>query len=266
MSPWKTTTTMPRLSVLGLAAACVLVPAAAHAGPPYVTDDPEPVEFRHWEFYLATQGGYDRDGNLAFTAPHVEVNYGAIPDLQLHLIAPLQYVHPSGGAVAYGNGDIELGVKYRFVHESDLVPQIGAFPLVEVPTGDSARRLGAGQTQVFLPLWAQKSLGQLLSYGGAGYWINPGAGNRNWWFVGWHLEAKLGAISPGLEIFHETSQHEGTPGQNRFNVGAVIDVTDLHHILLSAGRALDAGAPAFQWYLAYQLTTGPAEPPTPGPP
>jgi hypothetical protein len=39
----------------------------------------------------------------------------------------------------------------------------------------------------------------------------------------------------------------------------VIDVTDLHHILMSAGRSLEAGAPAFQWYLAYQLTIGPSE-------
>ena len=249
---------MPRPLGSGLVAALCLVPAMAHAGPPYVTDDPEPVELHHWEIYLATQGGYDRDRNLAFTAPHVEVNYGALPDLQLHLIAPLQYARPAGGPAAYGYGDTELGAKLRFVHESDVVPQVGTFPLVELPTGDSARSLGAGRTQVLLPLWLQKSVGPLLAYGGGGYWINPGPGNHNWLFLGLHLEARLGAVAPGFEIFHGTSRHEGEPGETRFNVGAVIDLSDEHHMLMSAGRALDAGAPAFQWYLAYQLTVGPA--------
>jgi len=248
-----------RASALGLAAACCLAPGIAHAGPPYVTDDPEPVELHHFELYLATQGGYDRDNNLAFTAPHLEANYGAAPDLQLHLIAPLQYAHPSGAPAAYGYGDTEVGVKFRFVREGDVLPQVGVFPLLELPTGDSARGLGTGQTQAFLPLWLQKSFGPWLSYGGGGYWINPGSGNRNWWFVGWHLEVKLGAISPGFEIFHETSAHEGEAGEMRFNLGTVIDLSDLHHLMLSAGRTLEAGAPAFQWYLAYQLTIGPAE-------
>ena len=26
----------------------------AQAGPPYITDDPEPVEYQHWEFYVAS--------------------------------------------------------------------------------------------------------------------------------------------------------------------------------------------------------------------
>jgi hypothetical protein len=187
---------MPRALALTLAAACCLVPTTARSGPPYVTDDPEPVEYHHLEAYLATQGGYDRHGNLSFSAPHVEVNYGAVPDLQLHLIAPLQYARPAGGPAAYGYGDTELGAKFRFVHEGDVVPQVGTFPLLELPTGDSERGLGAGRLQAFLPLWLQKSIGPLLTYGGGGYWINPGPGNHDWLFVGFHLEAKLGRVSP----------------------------------------------------------------------
>jgi len=252
---------MARGLVLSLATVTLAVPSITPAGPPYVTDDPEPVEFHHFELYLASQGGYDRDHNIAFTAPHLEVNYGVVPDLQLHLVAPLQYVHPSGGTVAYGIGDVELGTKFRFIHESAVAPQVGVFPLVELPTGDSTSGLGTGQTQVFLPLWIQKGFGPFLSYGGGGYWINPGAGNRNWWFIGWHLEVRLGPVSPGLEVFHQTSQHEGESGETRFNLGAVLDLSDLHHILASAGRTLETGQPAFQWYLAYQLTFGLAERP-----
>jgi hypothetical protein len=31
------------------------LPASLEAGPPFVTDDPEPVEYRHWEVYLTSQ-------------------------------------------------------------------------------------------------------------------------------------------------------------------------------------------------------------------
>jgi hypothetical protein len=50
----------------------------ALAGPPFVTDDPEIVEYRHWEIYVASQHEKDKDG-WSGTAPHFEVNYGSCP-------------------------------------------------------------------------------------------------------------------------------------------------------------------------------------------
>ena len=50
-------------------------------------DDPEPVDFQHWEVYLAGAYAHERDGDSA-AAPMVEVNYGALPELQLHVVAP----------------------------------------------------------------------------------------------------------------------------------------------------------------------------------
>ena len=42
-------------------------PVTTLAGPPFLTDDPEPVPFKHWEFYLfstvdATRQKYRRHG------------------------------------------------------------------------------------------------------------------------------------------------------------------------------------------------------------
>jgi hypothetical protein len=39
----------------------------AQAGPSYETDDPEPVDFGHWEFYLATQPRLDPGIPMATT-------------------------------------------------------------------------------------------------------------------------------------------------------------------------------------------------------
>ncbi len=240
-----------------LACGALAAPAFARAGPPYATDDPEPVELRHWEVYLATADQWSRDDGWSGTSPHVEVNYGAVPDLQLHVVAPIAWARPPGEAARVGYGDTELGAKYRFVHETDTIPQVGTFPLVEVPTGDAARGLGGGQTQVFIPLWVQKSFGRWQTYGGGGYWVNPGQGNRNWWFVGWQAQREVArGLSVGAEVYHGTSRQEGRPGETRFDLGMVLDIGELHHVLLSIGHAI--GAQAAQGYLAYQLTFGPA--------
>ncbi len=238
------------------AVALLLAPALAAAGPPYLTDDPEPVELRHWEVYLATSDQWSHDDGWAGTAPHLEVNYGVFSDVQLHLIAPLAWARPPGGPATLGYGDTELGVKLRFLHETHWLPQLGTFPLVELPSGDASRGLGAGHAQLFLPLWLQKRLGPWTTYGGGGYWINPGAGNRNWWYVGWQAQRELAeGVALGAELFHGTSRQEGRPGDTRFDVGLVLDFGELHHLLLSAGRAFDARAG--QLYAAYQLTFGP---------
>ena len=232
-----------------------LGPASALAGPPYVTDDPETVEHRHWELYLASQSFHDREGWRG-TAPHFEVNYGLFPDVQLHVIAPLAYDAPDRGGSAYGYGDTELGTKVRFVHEGAVVPQIGTFPLLEAPTATS-RSLGNGTAQLFLPLWVQKSFGPWTTYGGAGFWIDLGRSERHFWYFGWQGQRRLDEwLTIGAEAFLLTPEEPGGEIDARFNLGAVIDLGDVHHILLSAGRGF-AGPNLFQYYVAYLVTLGP---------
>src|SRR5579884_1805186 len=115
-------------SLAGAALIVALVTFSAHAGPPYFTDDPEPVDEHHWEFYLASQTQAQKDDHSG-TLPHVEVNYGAYKDLQLHIIAPLSYDQAAREDHAHhGYGDTELGAKWRFLHETDWLPQIATFP------------------------------------------------------------------------------------------------------------------------------------------
>lgn len=240
----------------GLATAVALRARDAAAGPPYATDDPEPVEHRHWELYVASQSAKGADG-WSVTAPHVEVNYGLAPDLQLHVIVPMTVVSPTDGPKHYGLADTELGAKLRFVHESKYVPQVGTFPFVELPTGSKERGLGNGSPEVFVLLWIQKSLGAWTSYGGGGYWLHPGVGNRNWWFFGWQLQRRLvDEVTIGVELFHSTAQADEASAETRFNVGAQLNLSDSHHVLLSASRGL-TGPNTFQGYVAYQITVGP---------
>ncbi len=238
---------------VALAAVAALAPAIAHAGPPFVTDDPEPVEYRHWEFYLASQDELTHEGTSG-TCPHVEINYGAMPNLQLHLITPLSYSRPAGGPALFGPGDIELGAKLRFVQEGAHVPMVGIFPQLELPAGSEARGLGTGRLHALLPVWLQKSRGPWTTYGGGGYWLNPGTGNRNYWLAGWLLQRSLSRSAiVGAEIFSTTADQVGGRGQLRFDIGSVVDLTEHHHLMGSAGHSI-AGDNAWQAYVAYQLT------------
>jgi len=231
----------------------LLAALTSRGGPPFTTDDPEPVEYQHWEFYLASQDFKTAAGRTG-TGPHAEVNYGVVPNVQLHVIAPLAYSTPSAGGSAYGYGDTELGMKIRFVEETNWLPQIGIFPLLEVPTGSAGRGLGNGRPQGFLPLWLQKSIGEWTVYGGGGYGINSGTGNRDWNFVGAVVQNQVRTnLLLGAEVYRQSAEQAGGRDNLAFNLGAVFDFSPSQHLLLSAGRSLD-GPVDFQVYLAYQFT------------
>ena len=235
-----------------------LAAAPASAGPPFRTDDPEPVELQHWEVYGFTAGSHVR-GDTGGTLAGLEVNYGAAPNLQLHLIAPLAFDNASGGPSQTGIGDVEIGAKYRFVTpgENDWYPQVGTFPLLEIPSGDAGRGLGGGKLRTFLPIWLQKDFGKWTTYGGAGYWVNPGIGNRDTWFAGWLLQYQFTpSLALGTEVFHQTADSVGGGDTTGFSVGGIYDFSEHYHLLFSGGRGLQNSVLTNQasWYLAVQST------------
>jgi len=243
-------------SLCSFVAPLLFCPVAALAGPPFVTDDPEPVEYRHWEFYVASQNTKTA-GGWSGTAPHFEVNYGVLSNVQLHLIAPVAYDAPAQGSQHYGYGDSEIGVKYRFIQGTDRLPQVGIFPLLEVPTGNSDEDLGRGHVQAFLPVWLQKGFGPWTLYGGGGYSINPGEGNHDWTFFGAVAQCQVTEnVLVGGELYHRTATEVDGRGDAAFNLGTLIDFTHHHHLLVSAGCSID-GPTQFQVYIAYQVTLGP---------
>ena len=241
----------------------VISAGAAAAGPPFITDDPEPVDLGHWEVYAFSAGAVDAH-DATGTGPSIEVNYGAAPNLQLHVIANLAYDRPQGAADQFGVGDTELGAKYRFVTpgKDDWFPQVGVFPLLELPSGDARRGLGAGYVQAFLPVWVQKDFGKWTTYGGGGYWINPGPGNRDYWYAGWLLQRQVtDKLAIGGEVFHTTSNAVGRDGVTGFSLGGQYDLTEHYHLLFSAGRgglvyAVDGARvnDPVTYYLAFQWT------------
>ena len=239
------------LLVAGLA---WLTLARGLAGPPFLTDDPEPVDYQHWETYVFATGIHGPGSAYSINGPAVEMNYGVLPDTQLHLIVPTTFVGGGGVPSASGLGDTELGVKYRFRHETNGWPQIGVFPLVELPTGDSGRGLGNGRAWFRLPLWLQKSWGPWTSYGGGGAALNSAPGMRDYPFGGWLVQRDLGShLTLGGEIFAQDQDTSQDRGFVAFNLGGSLNVNEHFSLLFSGGHSL-AGDDHTLWYLGLYWT------------
>jgi hypothetical protein len=200
--------------------ALVFICARAWGGPPFQTDDPEPVDFRHYEFYtFASSDGTPLETDTM--GPAIEGNWGAVPNVQLHLIIPAAAIFPSNnprfspegaGPSEFGLGDFEAGIKYRFVQETKHRPMIGTFTMFELPSGDAARGLGVGKTWFKVPIWVQKSFGPWTTYGGAGMNIFRATGYRNFPFAGWLVQRDLGKKwTLGAETFYHGPEGSGTP-------------------------------------------------------
>ncbi|MGH8182703.1 MAG: hypothetical protein ACREPH_03485, partial [Rhodanobacteraceae bacterium] len=226
-----------RWRMLGAGITLVFV-APCFAGPPFFTDDPVPVDFQHNEFYVF--GTLDHpDGVSTLQGPAIEYNRGVAHDTQFHVVLPLAWNVPAHGGKAIGLGDIELGIKYRFLNANDGEWQIGVFPMVELATGSARRGLGNGRTWYRLPLWVQKSTGAWTLDGGGGFIVNPAPGMYNAAFGG--LLAQY-AFSPrwtlGAEVFRQNALAVDQPGYTLLNIGGYLNVTQHFSLLFSAGGSV----------------------------
>jgi hypothetical protein len=230
-------------------------PGYVWAGPPFVTDDPEPVEHKRWEINYAISKSW-RQGDASAGIPSVDINYGIVPNVQLHLQPRYSYER-TGHDARYGIDDTEIGVKYRFLNfeHGDSSLMVGIYPIHLLPTGDI--RLGPDRRQgkLFLPLWIQRNVGRWTYYGGPGYRINPGTGNKNSIFVGGTaLYRATQSLQIGVEAFHETPDSVGGPSTTRFNLGGIYVSSHAYNLLFSAGRGISnvSSTNQFSFYLALQ--------------
>jgi hypothetical protein len=204
-------------------------------GPPYQTDDPVPVDFQHYEFYIFGSA----DGTpveMDSAGPAFEFNWGALPRVQLHAILPFGVAAPlnnpvylpSGtGPTEFGLLDIEVGAKIAIIKESKHVPQIGTFTMLELPTGNADKGLGVGVTWYKLPLWLQKNFGKWLIDGGAGETVVPQTGFHNFPYGGFLVKREL---SERLELGAEVFAHGGEgPAPPQTEASTMIDAGGYYH-------------------------------------
>jgi hypothetical protein len=251
---------------LGVAFATVLTvacPLVASAGPPFLTDDPVPVDLGHFETYVFAQWDNSPGNSSNATGPAVEFNWGFLPNLQFHVVAPFVNATAPGIPNALGFGDTEIGIKYRFVQETTGRPQIGIFPLAEVATGDPTRNLGNGLTWYRLPLWIQKSYddGKWTVDMGGGAALNSAPGQRDYGFGGFLVQRSLGpGLTLGAEVYTQGATAVGMTATTFYNVGGYINPSDQFSILFSVGHSVAGQSHAIGYAGLYYTFPRPARP------
>jgi hypothetical protein len=229
---------------------------SAWAGPPFVTDDPEPVNYRHWEVNYGVSKTW-RKGSISAGLPSIDINYGIYPNVQLHVQPRYSYESTTAGK-RIGVDDTEIGVKYRFLNleQNGSSIMVGIYPMFQTPTGDTRLGPSRGKGQIFLPLWGQGNSGKWTIYGGSGYRINQGQGNKNSVFIGaTALYQVKESLQLGAEIFHETPDAVDGTGTSGFNLGGSINLVPDYNLLFSVGKGLKNASATNQLstYLALQV-------------
>lgn len=225
----------------------------ALAGPPYVTDDPQPTSRGHYEIYtfaaaVKSRGGADIAGGLDF-------NFGAADNLQLTAVFPVAVNDPKDGRARSGLGRIELAAKYKLIRQDSAGFDLAVFPRVFLPAGDAA--LGERHGSLLLPVWVSKSVGAFTAFGGGGCTINRGGGSHDYCQAGaaftWQMTPVL---QVGSEFYGSGSDSAGGRTSSGIGAGVIYDLSERFHLLGSYGGGLTNAAETNKstWYLAL-LTT-----------
>jgi hypothetical protein len=234
-------------------AALTLSACPSVAGPPYITDDPEPTETGHWENYLFVESAHVM-GQPHTVESGIELNYGAFEDTQLTLSVPLN-PNPGPGGFGVVWAPWGGGIKYRFIEEDDdgWRPQVAFFPQVAIPVGPANR--GAPVTEL-LPIWMQKTFGEWTFFGGGGYTNNPGPDNRDFLNYGIAVQRQLvGNFAMGVEFFGQGRDSLDDRASSAVGLAGLYDFSDLWHFIASANTGVsNARADQFSFNLALKWT------------
>jgi hypothetical protein len=217
-------------ALVGLAALLAASPAVA--GPPYITDDPEPTGLGKWEVYAFGDGSIDH-GDYDGVAG-LDLNYGAAPDVQLTATLPMDVTSAARPHAAFG--DAEVAVKYRFLHDERRGLSLAVFPRLIMPTS------GHGEASFLLPVWGQLDRGNWSLFGGGGYAVRGGAGSRNSWIEGVALTRNLSdKLNLGVELAHEGAESRDGHGVTTAGLGMILALGGPVSLLVSGGPEFEDG-------------------------
>jgi hypothetical protein len=247
---------MRRYPLLLLCLCLLACPVTAWAGPPYLTDDPDPVDYQSFEIIPAYSLDRARDG-CEIEGPIADFNYGIWPDMHLNIQGGFSHALPEGGPSEFGLSDLRVALKWRFLKESDDRPEIAIYPAVILPTGDASKGLGNGQVSYQFPVWLEKNWGSgWSSYGGGGWTLNRAPGQLDYFYGGWQVQKQLTAAwNLGAEIYAQGASSPDAAGYTAFNLGGGYRLNPHASIIFSAGHSF-AGASHALGYLGVDLTWG----------
>jgi hypothetical protein len=227
--------------------------APAIAGPPYLSDDPEPTDYQHFEIYTFSNGTATRDGVSGEGG--IDFNYGGAPNVQLTATLPVGYNFPASGASAAGLGNIELAAKYRFLTQQSAGLDVSIFPRVFLPSASSS--VGEQHASFLFPVWMEKDWDQWSAFGGGGCAINQGGDSQNYCLMGGVIARQIAPeLQVGLELFHQTPDTQGGEATTSVGAGFRYDLNEHFHLLGYLGRGIQNAdeTDRYNWYASILFT------------
>jgi hypothetical protein len=223
------------------------------AGPPFISDDPEPTDYKHFEIYTFNLGVATRNGTGGQSG--IDLNYGAAPDLQLTATLPEGFDRPVGGGISIAWSNVQLGAKYRFLHQDGFGLDVSIFPRLFLPSGSNL--VGDNRVSLLLPIWVQKDWnGGWSAFGGGGCMVSQ-LRAANFCQIGGVVNYQLlPKLQVGAELFHQTADSNGTPATTSLGVGWRYDLNENYHLLGYVSRGIENTNETNQisWYASVLFT------------
>ena len=230
----------------------------AHAGQP-ITEDAETtayvyVEYNPYIFETKIKAWH------TFESPSLETNVGLLPNLQGHLITSVILYSPRKGSSHYWFGDNEAGIKYRFIQETETIPQIAFYPKVTLPVGDVKQGTGLGGVTESPALWFLKTIKAWKLSGGGGYTFSQAPNTFSYPFGGLLLQREITkSLTLGGEFYGQGASLSHYGSTSIFTFGGNYNFTKNFALLFSVGHSI-AGAETLTSYVGLDWTWGPDEP------
>jgi hypothetical protein len=229
-----------------------LLAAAAPAGPPLVTDDPETLEKGTFELnttYRLTLSARNPGGAAGREWAHDLLNFdlafGFLDGVQVKFEAPLEMLDPAGGMSARGGlGDASIGSKIRIVDEKDFPVAVSIYPAVGIPLGNRHQGLGNGSLSLTLPVLIGRHFlnDKLWVYADGGYVEDFARDGADEWYAG--LAAEWEAAE-GVTLVGEVHRDFGVRGSADdalCNVGVKWKLTGHAAFIGALGRSFNPTA------------------------
>ena len=134
---------------------------------PFVTDDVEVAEHKHWHFEFNNEHDWlqpDAAPNLRQNTANFKVSYGLFHSIEVgfdnQLLSVYNAPNPQFPRTAFGYGDLDTSVKWKILPERAGWQHVAlaASLNIEFPTGNKKLQLGSGVTDYYLNGIIQKSL------------------------------------------------------------------------------------------------------------
>ncbi len=226
------------------------------AGPPLITDDPDTPGPSNWEIDVAAITQHIAH-EWQLQSPFLDMNYGVGDSIELTYEIGWNVFVPEGHEPVGGLDNSLLGVKWRFLDQTNAGLDISVYPQFAFnnPTTSVQRGLAADGTSFLLPMEIGRHFGPLDIYCEPGCVVNEFGASGG--FCGIAVEYDLTEKFTIMGELHSDFDHTFENSDLIFNIGFQQTLTEHVALIGSAGRAIygpTESAPDFLSYLALQFT------------